>query len=38
MAKAKFTPMPSVLCKIYGVYKIGFHNKETDKRVLFNFI
>ena len=33
MAKACFTAMPSVLCKIFGVYKVGYHDKVTDKKV-----
>lgn len=38
MAKAYFNPIPSVLCKIFGVFKVGHHNKETDKRVTENVV
>lgn len=32
MSKAFFHKMPTVLCKIVGVYQIGFQNKVTGKR------
>ena len=25
---------PTVLCKIVGVYQIGYHNRETGKRTM----
>ena len=33
MAKAFYNNIPSVLCKILGVYTLGYHNKETGKKV-----
>ena len=33
MAKAFYNNIPTVLCKILGVYTLGFHNKETGKKV-----
>lgn len=38
MGKAYYSPMPSVLCKIFGVYKVASHNKETDKRLDENVV
>ncbi|CAN0101264.1 unnamed protein product, partial [Ectocarpus fasciculatus] len=32
MSKAFFHKLPTVLCKIVGVYQIGYHNKGTGKR------
>ena len=32
MSKAFFHKLPTVLCKIVGVYQIGYHNKNTGKR------
>lgn len=32
MSKAFFHKLPTVLCKIVGVYQIGYHNKTTGKR------
>jgi 1-phosphatidylinositol-3-phosphate 5-kinase len=32
MSKAFFHGLPTVLCKIVGVYQIGYHNRETGKR------
>ena len=37
MAKAFYNNIPTVLCKILGVYTLGFHNKETGKKVHRNF-
>ena len=36
MAKAFYNNIPTVLCKILGVYTLGFHNKETGKKVQLN--
>ena len=33
MAKAYYHNLPTVLCKVLGVYTIGSHNKETGKKV-----
>ena len=38
MSKAYFTPMPSVLCKIFGVYKVGSHNKDSDRKITENVV
>ena len=38
MVKAFFHNLPSVLCKIMGMYTIGYHNKETGKKVLENVV
>ena len=38
MSKTYFTSMPSVLCKIFGVYKVGSHNKETDRKITENVV
>ena len=38
MNKAYYSPMPSVLCKIFGMYKVFSHNKETDKKVDENVV
>lgn len=32
LSKAFFHGLPTVLCKIVGVYQIGVHNRETGKR------
>jgi len=32
LSKAFFHGLPTVLCKIVGVYQIGFHNRATGKR------
>ena len=32
LSKAFFHGLPTVLCKIVGVYEIGFHNRITGKR------
>jgi 1-phosphatidylinositol-3-phosphate 5-kinase len=32
LSKAFFHGLPTVLCKIVGVYQIGYHNRETGKR------
>ncbi|KAG5190221.1 hypothetical protein JKP88DRAFT_175957 [Tribonema minus] len=34
LAKAFFHKLPTVLCKIMGVYQIGYHNKATGKRYM----
>ena len=36
MAKVFYNNIPTVLCKILGVYTLGFHNKETGKKVSKN--
>lgn len=39
MAKALFDNLYyTVLCKILGVYTIGYHNKETNKKALENVV
>ena len=39
MAKVLFEDLYfTVLCKILGVYTIGYHNKETNKKVLENVV
>jgi hypothetical protein len=37
MAKAYYHHLPTVLCKVLGVYSIGYHNKETGKKVICTF-
>ncbi len=32
LSKAFFHGLPTMLCKIVGVYQIGYHNRETGKR------
>jgi hypothetical protein len=32
-AKTLFEGLPSVLCRILGVYQVGFHNKVTGRKV-----
>lgn len=32
LSKTFFQPLPTVLCKIVGVYQIGYHNRVTGKR------
>ncbi|CAM9558075.1 unnamed protein product [Chrysoparadoxa australica] len=34
MARAYFHNLPTVLCKILGVYQIGFHNRVTGKKFM----
>jgi 1-phosphatidylinositol-3-phosphate 5-kinase len=34
LSKAFFHGLPTVLCKIVGVYQIGYHNRETGKRTM----
>jgi len=38
MAKAYYHQLPTVLCKILGVYTVRYHNKETGKRVVENVV
>lgn len=38
MAKAYFHNLPTVLCKILGIYKVKFHNKETGKKINENIV
>eukprot|EP01035_Chromulina_nebulosa_P017670 gene17670-23259_t len=38
MVKAFFHNLPTVLCKVLGVYTIGYHNKETGKKMLENVV
>jgi hypothetical protein len=38
MAKACFHGLPTVLCKLLGVYTVGYHNKETGKKVMENVV
>eukprot|EP01038_Epipyxis_sp_PR26KG_P010221 gene10221-13751_t len=38
MAKAYYHNLPTVLCKILGVYTIRFHNKELGKKVVENVV
>jgi len=33
IAKVLFRGLPSVLCKILGVFQVGYHNKVTGKKV-----
>ncbi len=33
MAKAYYHNLPTVLCKILGVYTVRYDNKETGKKV-----
>jgi 1-phosphatidylinositol-3-phosphate 5-kinase len=34
LSKAFFHGLPTVLCKIVGVYQIGYHNRVTGKRTM----
>ena len=34
LSKAFFHGLPTVLCKIVGVYQIGYHNRATGKRTM----
>jgi hypothetical protein len=34
MAKAFYHGLPTTLCKILGVYQIGYHNRATGKKVM----
>ncbi len=34
LSKAFFHGLPTMLCKIVGVYQIGYHNRETNKRTM----
>ena len=34
LSKAFFHGLPTMLCKIVGVYQIGYHNRETGKRTM----
>ena len=34
MSKSFFHGLPTVLCKILGVYQIGYHNRVTGKRTM----
>ena len=34
LSKAFFHGLPTMLCKIVGVYQIGFHNRVTSKRTM----
>ena len=34
LSKACFHGLPTVLCKIVGVYQIGYHNRVTGKRTM----
>jgi hypothetical protein len=34
MAKAFYHGLPTTLCKILGVYQIGYHNRVTGKKVM----
>jgi hypothetical protein len=36
MVKACFHNLPTVLCKILGVYTVGYHNRDTGKKVKTN--
>lgn len=38
MAKAFYHNLPTVLCKVLGVYTLGYHNKETGKKVMENVV
>ncbi len=38
MAKAYYHSLPTVLCKILGVYTVRFHNKESGKKVVENVV
>lgn len=34
MAKSFYHGLPTTLCKILGVYQIGYHNRLTGKKVM----
>lgn len=34
LGKAFFHGLPTMLCKIVGVYQIGYHNRETGKKTM----
>ena len=34
MARAYYHNLPTVLCKVLGVYTVCSHNKETGKKVV----
>jgi 1-phosphatidylinositol-3-phosphate 5-kinase len=34
LSKAFFHGLPTMLCKIVGVFQIGYHNRETGKRTM----
>ena len=34
LSKSFFHGLPTVLCKIVGVYQIGYHNRVTGKRTM----
>ena len=38
MAKAFYNNIPTALCKILGVYTVGYHNKETGKKAMENVV
>lgn len=38
MAKAYYHNLPTVLCKILGVYTIRFDNRETGKKAIENVV
>lgn len=38
MAKNYYHSLPTVLCKILGVYTVRFHNKESGKKVVENVV
>ncbi len=38
MAKAYYHSLPTVLCKILGVYTVRYHNKESGKKVVENVV
>ena len=38
MAKAFYNNIPTALCKILGVYTVGYHNKDTGKKAMENVV
>lgn len=38
MAKAYYHSLPTVLCKILGVYTIRYDNRETGKKAIENVV
>lgn len=38
MSKAYYHSLPTMLCKILGVYTIRYHNKESGKKVVENVV
>ncbi len=38
MAKAYYHHLPTVLCKILGVYTIRFDNRETGRKAIENVV